>query len=146
MIATTPVLRGVRVQGAAKVSAAATPGEDFSIDAGGASTAEIQAIEADHLAIHANGGSTVTAKGRAKEVRIAAGGASTVEAGGTNVEAGGLDADSVEIQASGASRIVIRATESLTGQASGASFVEVSGEPKVREVKASGGSNVQYEK
>jgi len=63
--------------------------------------------------------------------------------GASSLSAENLTAESVTIEASGASRGHVHATQSLTADASGASAIYYSGDPKDRQVETSGASSIK---
>ena len=87
--------------------------------------------------IDASGASNVLARGEADDLVIKASGAS-------DVEAGDLTAATVRVDASGASDVTIFATTSVTGDASGASNIDILGNPGSVDVDTSGASDVDF--
>lgn len=78
----------------------------------------------DALSVSMFGASTVTAAGRSTHQEIVVSGASTYDASG-------LASRSVTVDASGASRVVVRVSETLHAHVSGGSLVEYIGDPVV---------------
>lgn len=106
------------------------------LDISGAARAMASKIKADKLTLEVSGASKLTAEGTSKQLHGDISGASTLSAEN-------LTAERVEIETSGASRSHVNATESLTADASGASTIYYSGEPKNREVGTSGASSIK---
>lgn len=100
----------------------------------GASSITATGVNAPSLTVTASGASTVTASGTAGQVTLDASGAS-------KAQLGNLAARTVEVKASGASNVVVQATDSLTGNASGSARIQYAGSPKVS-VQTSGAAKV----
>jgi hypothetical protein len=105
------------------------------LDVSGASSGNVVNVNADSLEIVASGASKIKIDGMAKELNANASGASTVDAESLEVE----DAD---VEASGASKAVVSATNDLKVDASGASKISYVGEPKNIKQNSSGASSV----
>jgi len=85
--------------------------------------------------LEASGGSSVTGTGAVDAYRVRA-------SGGSSVNLRDLDAATVEVDASGGSRVVVFAAASVSGEASGGSSVDVYGTPASSSVAESGGAEV----
>lgn len=105
------------------------------IDASGASKVNITGVTADSLELKASGASKVTVAGEAKNLKADASGASTINA--ENLKATKADVDS-----NGASKIIVSALDELNAEASGASSVTYTGDPKSIKQDASGASSI----
>lgn len=106
-----------------------------SLDVSGASSGNILNVKADLLELKASGASKIGVKGEAKTLNADANGASTIDAEALQVE-------DAEVEASGASKAVVSATNELNVEASGASKISYVGEPKNIKQNSSGASSV----
>lgn len=105
------------------------------LDVSGASNATVASVNADSLELKASGASKIKIDGTAKELNADASGASTIDAEGLRTE----DAD---VEASGASKAIVSATDELKADASGASKISYTGEPKNLKQDSSGASSI----
>jgi hypothetical protein len=108
-------LNALNISGASKATAGDLKSDNFKLDVSGASKIKLSG-EADHLDIEASGAS--------------------------RVEADDFKAGVVSAEASGASKILVFATDSVTANASGASNITYSGNPKNVKKNSSGASSV----
>jgi len=115
-----------------KISMPALNGLDIS----GASEAVVTNVKTDSLKLEASGASSIKIAGEANSLESNASGASKIDAENLNVE----DAN---VEASGASTSIISATNELQADASGASTIYYTGEPKSFSPKTSGASSVK---
>jgi Putative auto-transporter adhesin, head GIN domain len=134
---TTPRLDQVAAGGAAKVSVKAGEAKTFRVQAEGASSLAIGGVGSETIEIGASGASQITIVGKAKGLTIKASGAS-------QIHANGMPAESVKVDASGASQVETNASASIEGDVSGASTIQVTGQPGGRKVSSSGASHVKY--
>ena len=107
-----------------------------SMDVSGASGAIVSNVKTDSLKLEASGASKIKISGEANSLESDASGASGIDAEGLMVN----DAD---IEASGASNTTVSAADNLKADASGASTIYYTGEPKNVEPKSSGASSVK---
>ena len=107
-----------------------------NLDISGASGAEVTNVTADQLKLEASGASKIKIDGTSKSLNGDASGASSIDAENLKTE----DAD---VEASGASKITVSPTGNLKADASGASNVYYTGEPRSVEKKSSGASSVK---
>ena len=114
----SPELIGAGVSGACHVQVGGISGTDFRADLSGASTVVLEG-ECQKLTAGISGASTLNAKS--------------------------LNAKTASIQASGASNAHVLVTESITGNASGASTVRYTGDPAHASVSTSGASSAKAE-
>ncbi len=114
-----------------KISMPAIEGLDIS----GASDAKIMNVKADSLKLKASGASEIIINGEAKELKADASGAS-------EINAENLRAENADVDASGASSANVLATNELNVEASGASKISYTGEPKNIKQNASGASSI----
>ncbi len=107
------------------------------VDISGASTASVHEVRATDLDLFAAGASRIEVEGGEVERMIVdVSGASTADVDrAISVRA--------EVDASGASTVHVHATEVVRGSASGASTVNVYGQPGTVDVDTSGASNVR---
>jgi hypothetical protein len=108
---TAPNIERVQSSGASKISVSGINGDSFSLDVSGASKVVLSG-ETEHLSIDVSGAS--------------------------NVDAEQLNAVRAEVEASGASKIAVNVSSELHTQASGASHIVYSGDPKTIENRQSG--------
>ncbi|MGI8495299.1 MAG: head GIN domain-containing protein [Pyrinomonadaceae bacterium] len=102
----------------------------------GASNAVISNVKSESLKLEAGGASKITVDGTATNLESDASGASGIYAGSLNVE-------NADVEASGASKIVVSANNELKADASGASSIYYTGEPKNLVSKSSGASSIK---
>ena len=107
-----------------------------SLVVSGASGAIVSNVKTDSLKLEASGASKIKINGEANFLESDASGASGIDAEGLMVN----DAD---IEASGASNTTVSAADNLKADASGASTIYYTGEPKNVEPKSSGASSVK---
>jgi hypothetical protein len=93
-------------------------------------------VDAGTLSVNVSGGSDATLKGRAGSARI-------VASGGSDFLGQGLAADTVQAEANGGSDVYITVNKELNARASGGSDVYYSGTGVIRDISASGGSEVK---
>ena len=93
-------------------------------------------VDAGSLTVSVTGGSDATLKGRA-------GSASITASGGSDFQGQGLAADIVRAEANGGSDVFITVNKELSARASGGSDVYYSGSGVMRDISASGGSEVK---
>ena len=110
-----PNIERVQSSGAAKITASGIKNEQFSIDANGASKIILNG-ETGRLGIDVTGAS--------------------------NIDAEQLVAGTVNIDSSGASKIAVNAKDEIHTQASGASRITYTGDPKTVESQTSGSSSI----
>lgn len=107
-----------------------------SLDVSGASGAVVSDVKTDSLKLEASGASKIKISGAANNLESNASGASGIDAESLTVN----DAD---VEASGASNTTVFAANNLKADASGASTIYYTGEPKNVEPKSSGVSSVK---
>lgn len=124
----------VNLTGAAnRVIEVITP-ELVALDASGATDVAVRGSESN-LVIDASGASSVTVSGSAENVELDVSGAS-------DVDLTDLSVADVALDVSGASTVTVDATGVISGEASGASTVEVRGDPASVLVETSGASSI----
>lgn len=107
-----------------------------SLEASGASNVKLSNVTGDQFRLESSGASKVNIAGAVKELRVRMSGASRVAADGlTTVDA--------NIEASGASNLVVNASNELRVIASGASSIKYVGSPANVVKETSGGSSVR---
>jgi hypothetical protein len=132
---TLPVLAGLEANGASHVDVTGfESGDRMRIDASGASTVRGDLVT-DDLDTDVAGASTLEIEGQAEALRATASGASTIDLGGFTV----TDAD---VDANGASTILVNVSGRLDAQASGASNVRYTGDPTLGRIEATGASSI----
>lgn len=105
------------------------------LDASGASKVSMSNIKNESLVLGLSGASKVSLSGETGRLNVEASGASSVDAAKLNSQA-------AEIEASGASNVTVAAAESLKLDASGASRINYTGNPKNVEKHSSGASSI----
>jgi hypothetical protein len=110
--------------------------EITGLDVSGASTVVVSNVKADALELDASGASNITIDGEAKELVADASGASEIDAEELKVE-------NAAVEASGASSATVSPANELKADASGASSIYYTGEPKNVVPKSSGASSVK---
>jgi hypothetical protein len=108
-------LRGVEASGGTTVVANGFSSEAFEVDASGGSTVDVDGDLGD-VEVEASGGSTVSFVGYARAVRAEL-------SGGSTLRAGLLDAQAMEVDASGGSWAEVCASGDVRVEASGGSSV-----------------------
>lgn len=121
------VKKAIRV----KISAMDIRGLDIS----GACNAEVKNIKADRFELNVSGASDINIQGETTSLKIDSNGVSKI-----NAEK--LTARSVNVSTSGTGTTRVYATEEITADASGASSITYSGDPKVVNKKDSGASSI----
>ena len=106
------------------------------LEVSGASDATVSDAAGDSIELKASGASKIKIEGETKNVITEANGAS-------KIEAENLKCENAEAHASGASTITVAPDNDLTAEASGASSVFYTGEPKNIKQNASGASSVR---
>lgn len=107
--------------------------ENFEVS--GASSGNLTNVKADDLGLKASGASKIKIGGTANELKAEASGASTIDAEN-------LKTESAEVNASGASKTYVSANKDLDAEASGASKIVYTGEPKNLKQNSSGASSI----
>jgi len=106
------------------------------LDISGASTARVADARFDALELTASGASKITINGTAASVKADASGASSIDAEKLAVE-------NADVNSSGASKVIVAPSNDLNADASGASSVYYTGEPKNIKQDASGASSIK---
>jgi hypothetical protein len=106
------------------------------LEISGASNAIISNVKSDSLIVESNGASKIKIDGEAKNLVLEVSGASKVEAEELKVER-------IDVDANGASKVTVSPTSELKADASGASTIYYTGDPKNVESKTSGASSVK---
>jgi hypothetical protein len=105
------------------------------VQSSGAARITANGIKNDSFSIDTSGASKVSVSGQTSKLDIDVSGAS-------NIDADQLTADSVNVDSSGASKVAVNAASELHIQASGASRITYSGDPKTIDNHASGASSI----
>lgn len=135
---TMPELTGLELSGASRGTISGfKSSRGFNVDASGASRLSGD-IEAGDARFDVSGGSRVTSTGSAEDAVIDASGGSTVDLADFPV----ADAN---VEASGASDVIVHASGTLDVDASGASHVKYLGSPTLGSIDTSSGSSVEPE-
>ncbi|HLM00124.1 MAG TPA: head GIN domain-containing protein [Pyrinomonadaceae bacterium] len=107
-----------------------------SLDISGASVGTVTGVRNESLKIDASGASKIKIDGETGELNVDLSGAS-------RVDAENLRAESVTVDASGASKATVTPLNELNADASGASCISYTGEPKSIDKRTSGASSVK---
>lgn len=107
-----------------------------SLEISGASTADVTNVNADSIRLEASGASKIKINGTAKNLQSEASGASSIEASDLTVE-------NADVEANGASKTTVSASSELKADASGASTIYYTGEPKNLKQNSSGASSIK---
>lgn len=105
--------------------------------ASGAANLTLEGLNAETLDLDVSGASTATVTGKARTRNADASGAS-------NLKLSGLDTTTADVGLSGASSGEVKASEAITGDASGASSLTVIGRPPKGDVSKSGAASISY--
>ncbi|MCP3137057.1 head GIN domain-containing protein [Pyxidicoccus xibeiensis] len=135
-----PKVEGVSASGGSHVEAEATDTDEFDADASGGAIVSVRGVDARKVDAEASGGSRVTLSGRARELDAEASGGAVVRA----LEVSGVK--TLEAEASGGSRVEADVSDSVTGDASGGSVIQLVRRPGKSDVDTSGGSKLTYDK
>lgn len=119
-----------------KISVKISMPEIKDLDVSGASTAIVSNVATDKLDLNASGASKIKIQGQAKNLSSDASGASGIDAENLTVE-------NADIKASGASTSTISTSNELKADASGASNIYYTGEPKNIKQNSSGASSIK---
>lgn len=129
-----------------------------AIDASGATTVRTGVLESQNaVGLVGSGSATIiTGTVTAARVNVAASGSSEIRtvgstpllrvdaSGASDVEAGELASEVLELDASGSASVTAHATKEVRGSASGASDVTVVGSPAVRDIARSGSTSISF--
>lgn len=127
-------LNSLDISGGVKVISKSTfKTANFKMDLSGASNVQL-ALDTNKLTAEMSGASKIALTGKADQLVLDMSGAS-------KVEAENLEAKNVKVEASGASKVKVFATESLAIDASGASHVWYKGSPSITS-ETSGGTRI----
>jgi hypothetical protein len=118
----------VKVKGDAKV-------DKFTAGASGAARLSVDGLETPKAIASASGASQVILSGTAESLDV-------VAAGASEIKAAELKVDDASVSISGASGSAVRASKSVAGDVSGASHLDLHGQPAKKAVATSGASNV----
>lgn len=130
-------LNRIEQSGASEISTTNTiKVEDFTIKGSGAIEAKLN-MEVTRLSIDFSGASDIKLSGSADNFDLKLGGAS-------DLKASDFIAKNIEVDISGASDVALYASNSIRGKASGASSINVKGNPTVRDIKTSIASSSSY--
>lgn len=131
-----PLLTAVSVSGASRVVLEGFASErDLDIDLSGVSGLD-GTISAGGVDMSLSGASRINLTGEAGDLRLRS-------SGSIRVDLSGFAVVNADIEASGASRIVVNASGKLTASASGASTVEYLGQPESVEPTTSGAAKIE---
>ncbi|MCA1638521.1 MAG: DUF2807 domain-containing protein [Acidobacteria bacterium] len=124
-----------KISPTAKLNVKISMPEIQGLNLSGASDGKITNVRTDSLELKASGASEVVIVGEAKTLEADASGASTIDAEN-------LDVEDANVEASGASKAMVSATNNLEADASGASKISYTGEPKNIKQNSSGASSI----
>lgn len=106
------------------------------IDVAGASSAVVSGVKSDSLRAEATGASKIRINGEAVNLKSEASGASKIDAENLRVE-------NAEVEANGASKTIVQAFNEIKAEASGASTIYYTGDPKNVSQHSSGAGSVK---
>ncbi|MEP6947410.1 MAG: head GIN domain-containing protein [Acidobacteriota bacterium] len=106
-----------------RINVSVTLPELSALELIGATHATVKGVKSDELKVAATGASSAEIEGQTRDLKINAIGASSVNAEG-------LKADKADVEAVGASKITVSVSDELKADATGASSVTYTGEPK----------------
>lgn len=125
-----------RISAKSKINVKISMPELTDLDISGASNALATNVKTDSLQAEASGASKIKIDGMVKSFHADASGAS-------KIDAEGLQTENADVDSSGASSIMVSPSNDLNADASGASSVYYTGEPKNIKQTASGASSVK---
>jgi hypothetical protein len=132
---TLPTLEGVEASGGTSIKGNTVfKANTLVLDAGGGSNIDIN-TEAKKITLDASGGSSSTIKGSVASLNIDA-------SGGSSVDAGGLIADTADVDGSGGASVTVNAVNKLTADASGGSSINYVKTPESLQKDVSSGGSV----
>lgn len=124
-----------RISPKSKIVVRITMPELVDLDVSGASNAAVTNVKTDSLELEATGASKIKINGEVKFLVAKASGAS-------GIDAENLTTENADVDSSGASGITVSPINELKAEASGASKVTYTGEPKSVKQNASGASSI----
>jgi hypothetical protein len=130
---------GLHASGSSKIDLGSVSGGSLAVEASGASHVCAHTVSTPKGTFDLSGASEVLFDiGNVDTLTVSASGASHFD-----VEA--ITSQTASVDVSGASEVELQASQSITGDASGASQVTVGGNPSTRSVSTSGGSSVGFQ-
>lgn len=130
---TTPSLEGLTLSGACQATVSPQKGKRFDLELDGASSAKLT-LQHSELQASLSGAARVTLSGSAGTMHLEANGASVIAAER-------LTTKTAHIEFSGASVAKLKVTQTMSGNASGASVIDTFGGASIR-VNTSGSSSI----
>lgn len=132
-------LTAISSQGAAKVRFMnAFPTRNLKIDMSGASKGDFNLTNAQTVDVILSGASKLEMAGVADTLKLDASGAAYIDTEN-------LTAKYVQLDMSGAGKADVKATETIRGDVSGVSSVNVKGKPRNRQIETSGTSKIDFD-
>lgn len=132
-------LTAVYLSGATKIKFINSfPSKNIKVEMNGASDGYFNFSDAQNININLSGASKFEIEGKTKMLQLEANGAS-------HADCENLIANDVDVNVSGASKADVNAIGNFNGQASGASSIDCSGNPKTRKADTSGTSNIDFD-
>lgn len=123
--------------GGAELTSGPQRAEHLRVQASGGAHVQCGPLEAARLELQASGGSVLTVQGKAQDADVQL-------SGGSRLDGERLALARLAVEASGGAHARTRVSESLDGQLSGGSVLQVSGRPRVERMAASGGATTEY--
>ena len=134
---TTPELKGIDLSGSSRMKVLDVFASDhFDMDLSGASHLDIELNCSGSFDLHSSGASVLDLKGNAKTSEING-------SGGSTINAQYFTSDDLEAELRGATKLKIIVKNRIEAEASGASDIMYSGNPKQVKVDTSGGAKVR---
>lgn len=135
---TLPSLRRVEASGGVDVLVESGVEKELSLDLSGGVELKAGGLALSVLKLQASGGVKVELSGAADAADLSL-------SGGVRIDAPALAAKTVALDASGGCNVDVRATEAITGEASGGVVILVRGNPPKSRLQGSGGTSIRYE-
>jgi|GEM_PF-440668 len=130
-------LRGIKQSGASEITMTNTYTTDkFSVEGSGAIEADLK-LEVTDLNVDFSGASDIKLTGSATNFDL-------ILSGASDLKAHEFIAQHIKVNVSGASDVKLHAAKSITGKATGASNINVQGNPEVRAINSSTATSTSY--
>lgn len=134
---TLPVLRKVDASGGVDVRVESGVEKELALELSGGVELHAGGLALSTLKLEASGGVKVELSGAAESADLSI-------SGGVRLDAQALAAKSVALDASGGCNVDLRATDAISGEASGGVVIVVRGNPPKSRLTGSGGTSIRY--
>lgn len=135
---TVTELDSIKASGGTEIRGDGLLGSKCEIDVSGGVELDLKGVACEALVMEASGGAEVKLKGATKLFDVDA-------SGGVELDTWSLKAQEAKVEASGGVTGKVAVVETLHAKLSGGASVAFKGDPKVREVKASGAASHTFE-